>query len=790
MIQLFFKTLFRNLWKNKTYSFLNIFGLAMGIACASLIFLWVENEISFDQQYSKRDRLYRIMENQAYDGSVRTFGSTPAPMGPAMKTEISGIANTCRMDDARFLFSRGDKALYEQGVYADPSVFNMFTIEFVQGNAQTAFRELYSVVITQKMARQFFGSENQAVGKMLRVNNERSYVVSGVIKDVPSNSTLQFDWLAPFEITYKQRIADLAVWGNNSVNTYVELQPGASPDAVNKQLYGYIQTKASGAIARPLLFSMNDWHLRQGFENGKQAGGRIQYIRMFTFIAWIILLIACINFMNLATARSEKRAKEVGVRKVLGAVKSRLITQFIGEALLMSVIAVILSVIIVVLLLPGFNQLVQQQLTAEVFKPVHMAALLVIALVCGLFSGSYPSFYLSSFNPVAIFKGHKVKSSGPEYVRKGLAVLQFSISITLIISTIIIYQQIQHVKNRELGYNRNNLVAIDIHSTTVRNFTAVKQELLNTGVIDNLGLSDYNPLSDGDNGSGFRWQGKDPNKEILMSYRYVNSGLIPTLNLKLKEGRDFKTDSKSDSTNIIITESLAQLLGEGSALGKTMQTDVNETRTLTFTVVGVVKDFVYGDMYGTSDPVIFFCTPSEAKYIYARIKPQADIANALNRIEGVMKNSEPAYPFVYNFVDDQFNQRFKSEALVGKLSGVFASLAIVISCLGLFGLAAYTAERRNREIGIRKVLGASVAGITTLLSKEFIQLVIIAAIIAFPIAWWSMHQWLDGYAYRITINWWVFVAAGLLAILIALLTISFQSIKAALTNPVKTLRAD
>lgn len=790
MAKLFLKTLFRNLWNNKTYSFLNIVGLAIGIACASLIFLWVENEVSFDHQYAKRDRLYRIMENQAYEGSIRTFGSTPALMGPAMKTEISGIANTCRTDDDDFLFNWADKSIYKEGSYVDPSFFSMFNIQFVQGNAQTAFKQLYSVVITQQMAKQFFGDESQAMGKMLKVNNERNYQVTGIVKDVPSNSTLQFDWLVPFEITFKQRIADLSVWGNNSVNTYVELQPGANLDAVNKQLYGYIQTKAPGTIARPLLFPMNDWHLRFNFENGKQSGGRIQYIHMFTFIAWIILLIACINFMNLATARSEKRAKEVGVRKVLGAVKGMLIMQFIGEALLMAILSVILSVVIILLLLPGFNLLVEQQLTAGLSNPLHIIALLVIALVCGLISGSYPSLYLSSFNPVTIFKGHKVKSSGPEYIRKGLAILQFSISITLIISTIIIYQQIQHVKSRQMGYNRDNLMAIDIHPSTVRNFAALKQELLNTRTIENLGLCNYNPLNDGNNGSNFRWKGKDPNKEILLSFRYVSNGFVPTLNLGLKEGRDFKPDGQSDSTSIIVTESLARLLGKGSALGKTMQADVSDKRTLTFTVVGVVKNFVYGDMYGTSDPVIFFNTPSEAHYIYARLKPQANITSALNQIESVMRSSEPAYPFTYRFVDDQFNKRFKSETLVGKLSGVFATLAILISCLGLFGLAAYTAERRNKEIGIRKVLGANILGITALLSKEFLQLVVIAAVIAFPVAWWSMHNWLESYAYRVTINWWVFVVAGLTAMLIALFTISFQSIKAALTNPVKTLRTE
>jgi putative ABC transport system permease protein len=790
MSKIFFKTLFRNLWKNKTYSFLNIFGLAIGIACASLIFLWVEDEVSFDQSNAKYHHLYNILENQAYDGSIRTYHSTPGLMGPAVKAEIPGVANTCRMDFAQSLFKLSDKAIYEPGIFADPSLFSMFSIRFVQGSAQTAFKDLNEVVISQKMARQFFGDESKAVGKTLKADNKQNYIVAGVIEDIPVNSTIRFEWAAPFEVKYKQS-PWMHSWGNNSINTYVELHPGANVDAVNKQLYGFIQKRVPEAIPRPFLHPMKDWRLRSNFEEGKQSGGRIQYVRMFTFIAWIILLIACINFMNLSTARSEKRAKEVGVRKVLGAARHQLTLQFIGEALIMSVLAVATGLVIVSATLPAFNLLVEKQLTTGLTNPLHWLVLVAITLLCGLVAGSYPSLYLSSFNPIKVFKGLNIKNGNTEWIRKGLAVLQFTVSIVLIISTIIIYQQIQHVKNRQIGYEKDNLLSIGVHGNMIQNVEAIKQDLMNTGLVENAGLINHNPLYDGNNGSGLRWQGKDDSRDIIISYRHISKGLIPTLGLKLNEGRDFNSNAKTDSLNVIITKSMAGLMGKGSAIGKTLQSEGDLPNTiLTFTVVGVVNDFIYGDMYSTSDPVVFFCNPPEAQYLFIRHKPGADVASLLTKTEAIAKKYDTDYPFEYKFVDEQFNERFKSEMLVGKLSGVFASLAIIISCLGLFGLATYTAERRTKEIGIRKVLGATVGSITGLLSKDFMQLIFVAAIIAFPIAWWSMHSWLQSYAYRITINWWVFIVATVLAVAIALFTISFQAIKAALVNPVKSLRGE
>jgi putative ABC transport system permease protein len=793
MFKTYFKTTIRNLWKNKGYSFLNIFGLAIGIACAGLIFLWVEDELNWDQFNTKKDNLYRIKENQKYDTYVATFGSTPAPMAPAMQQEIPGVANTCRIIGYNTkLITIGNKSLYAFPNYADASLFSMFSFPFVQGNAGTAFTQLYSMVVTQSTAKKFFGDEKNVIGKTVRVDNKQDYVITGVIKDIPSNSTVQFEWVAPFQVWWNENKNWAQSWGNNDLDTYVELKPGVSAASVNKILYGFIQMREPKSNARPFIWSAHDWHLRDEFDNGVETGGgQIEYVHLFSIIAWIILLIGCINFMNLATARSEKRAREVGVRKVLGAARQNLIFQFIGESIMMAVLSAIIAVVIILLVLPAFNLLAQKNLVLGLADPLHFSALITITLICGLIAGSYPSLYLSSFNPVFVLKGLKLKDSSASLVRKGLVIVQFSVSIILIISTIVIYQQIQYVKSRSLGFNKNNLLEINTNDEFNKNYDLIKQDLLGAGVVQNLALSDYSVLYAGNNTDGLIWDGKPANSKVLVSNRSVSPGFMNVYGLKLLAGRDFVvTDSViSKKINVIITKSFEQLMGKSNAVSKTLHFDGDTSGTV-LNIVGVVNDFVYGDMYGKPDPVLFSCIQnSNASALYVRLK-STDVEAALKKIEAVVKKDNPSYPFTYQFADDQFNKMFFNEQVMSELSRIFATLAIIISCLGLFGLAAFTAERRTKEIGIRKVLGASVAGITTLLSRDFLQLVAISCIVAFPAAWWMMHNWLQSYKYRIGISWWIFIAAGISALLIALITISFQSIKAAVANPVKSLRTE
>lgn len=802
MYRNFFKIAIRNLLKNRTFSLLNIFGLATGITCASLIFLWVEDELTFDQVHEKKENLYAVRINANFGGTLYTLGSTPRPMAAAIKKEIPGIANTARISDEeqRKLFSFSNKSLYAVGRYADPALFDMLSFNFVQGNAKDAFKQLYSLVITEKAALKFFGTAKAVLGKTLRVNNEQDYVITGVVKDFPLNSTLQFEWLAPYDVTIQERIArgdggDEVDWGSFGPFTYVELEANANLTTVNKQLKGFITHKKADQKALSFLFPMSDWRLYSSFENGQQVdSARMKQLRMLSTIAWIILLIACINFMNLATANSQKRSKEVGMRKVLGAGKGKLITQFMGEALLLSGFAMLVAVGLLVLVLPAFNQLMEKELSLNLVNPIHVLGLAAIAGICGLVAGSYPAFYLSSFRPALVLKKLNLKTGGAAMIRRGLVVLQFSASVVFIISTIVVFMQIQHVKNRELGFNKENLIEIDVQQDVSSMLPVIKQDLLQTGVVENVASADHTTIRGGNTDDRFNWQGKEKDNKVSLAVRNVSPEFVATSGMQLIEGKDFMSNSAAENSKVIITESMAKLMGEGSAVGKILQSprDNEEGVFSNMTVVGVISDYVYGDVYGEAPgPVVFFCqTTDRAKLLYIRLRAASKLDEALGKIEAVMKKDNPAFPFEYKFVDDQFNELFKSEAQISKISTLFAILAVFISCLGLFGLAAYTAERRTKEISVRKVLGASISSITSLLSKEFLQLVFISCLVAFPIAWYLMHNWLQTYAYRIEVKGWVFFAAGVMVMLVAVLTVSFQAVRAALANPVENLRGE
>ena len=787
MIKNYFKTTMRSLLKNRGYSFLNITGLAIGIACASLIFLWVQDELTFNHNYQKKDQLYTIYENQTYNGKTSTFHATPGPMAKVLKAEIPGIKNAARTSGfGDELFALGDKVINEKGSYADAEIFSMLQLPFVYGNASGAFKELHSVVINETMSKKFFGDQNP-IGKSLKVNNEQEFTVTGVFKDLPKNSTLQFHWLAPMaNIDHKQPW--MVMWGANWARTYVELEPNASLAAVNKKLSNFIASKTQKTNTTVcFLFGMNDWNLHNNFVDGKMTGGRVQYVKLFSFIAWIILLIACINFMNLATARSEQRAKEVGVRKVMGAGKGKLIGQFIGEALIMSFVAVLVAIGLIYIALPAFNNLVQKEMLVNILEPSHLIYLVSISIVTGLLAGSYPAFYLSSFNPITVLKNIKIKSSsGSGFIRQSLVVIQFTVSIVLIIGTVVIYQQIQHVKSRELGYNKDNLVYVNLQGKQGDQFTAIYNDLMKSGIAVNAALSNDRAIEVGSNTDNYSWDGKDASKNPLISWQNVSSQFISTMGIKMVAGRDFNPQSALDSNYVIINEAFAKQMGKEGRVGGIIRDGGKKA----FQIAGIMKDYLYNDMYGKADPLLIYNHPADTRVLTIRLKNGVNKQDAIVKAGNIVKADSPGYPFDYQFVDNDFDELFKTETLTGSLAGVFAALAVFISCLGLFGLAAYTAERRIKEIGIRKVLGATVAGLTGLLSKDFLKLVCISCIIAFPAAWWAINNWLQSYQYRISIQWWVFAMAGVTALIIALATVSFQAVKAALMNPVKSLRSE
>lgn len=785
MFKNYLKTTFRNLWKTKGYSLLNIGGLAIGIACAALIFLWVEDELTFDHYFSNRDNLYKVKDSQTYDGITYTFDATPGMLAQGIKTEVPGIINTARSTwGDNLLFTLNDKIIYERGNFVDESFLSMFQLHFIKGSAKDAFEQLHSLVISETMAAKFFGTKD-VIGKTLRVDNKQDYTISGVFQDLPKNVSFRFHWLASFKI-YEDQNTWLKHWGSNSVLTYVETQPKADINAINALLFNYVEKKQAGLMAKMSIYPMTRWRMYDNFEDGREVVGRIKYVNLFSLIAWIILFIACINFMNLSTARSEQRAKEVGVRKVLGAGKRKLIGQFIGESIFTSLVATIFAVVIIYLLLPAFNVLVEKQLAVDISRPVHFIVLLTLTLICGLIAGSYPAFFLSSFKPVSVLKGIKFINNGNAgIIRKVLVVTQFTISIILIISTIIIYQQISHIKDRDLGYNKNNLVFMYLQGSMKDHYQVIKNDLLSTGFVQNTALSNNEVLQLGSNTGDYVWEGKDPSKQVLITVEGVSSEYASTMGMQLNEGRDFYPEGKADSTNVIINESLSRIINKKNVVGS-----IISQGSARYTIIGVIKDFVYNNMYGQAAPLILFSNQSNCNVLSIRLKTGAQIPSAISNIETVIKKDNPGYPFDYNFVDKQFEQLFKNETLIGKLAAIFSVLAIFISCLGLFGLAAYTAERRTKEIGIRKVLGSSIIGLVGLLSKDFIKLVAISCLIAFPIAWWIMKDWLDDYAYKIDISWTVFVTSGILALIIALITVSFQAVKAAISNPVKSIRTE
>jgi putative ABC transport system permease protein len=799
---------FRALQKNKVFSFLNIFGLAIGLACAGLIFLWVEDELSWDSNHVNKDRIYVVRVNVTQDAGTWTHSSTPGPLAPSLAS-LPGVAATCRTSEGETpVFRIGDRVVQATGMYAEPSLFGIFTLPFVQGTPRRAFSQLYSLVITESAAKKLFGGGQEVLGKKVRMDDKQDYVVTGVVKDMPQNSSLQFEWLAPFQVYFQND--HWQKWNNFGLTTYVELKPGVDAAVLNGRWlapkYDFTTQKVEADVSSVhiFLFGMKQWRLYEQFDNGKvTGGGRIQYVRLFSMIAWIVLFIACINFMNLATARSEKRSREVGVRKVLGAGKGSLVGQFLGEALFMTLLAAIGAVIIIVSVLPAFNLLVGKDLSPGLDNPVHLGALLMLTLVCGVVAGSYPSLYLSSFQPILVLKGMKVlvvrNLRFSSVFRKGLVVLQFTMSIVLIIGTMIVYQQIQHVKNRDLGFNKDNLVEVPLRANMNRDYASIRQDLIHTGAVENAALADHVTLNSGNNTGGISWAGKSPDSRVTVSQRLVSPEYLATLGMHIQEGRDF---GPADTANpqrffqgqgaapvlhVVISASMERLMGKGSAVGKQLQFSSN-AGPVTMTVVGVIRDYVYGNMYGQAAPVIFYCLKDFTSLMYLRLNPLAPTQQAMAQIEGVLRKDNPGYPFEFSFVDEQFNNKFLSEMLISKLSRVFASLAILISCLGLFGLAAYMAERRIKEVGIRKVLGASPIRITQLLSKDFLRLVLISCLIAFPVAGWIMHSWLLGYAYRIGIRWWVFVVAGVTAMVIALITVGTQALRAAMTNPTRSLR--
>lgn len=791
MVKNYLKIAWRNLLHNKTFSLINIFGLALGMTCSLVIMLWLKDELKRDKFHANDKRLFRVMENQFYSGDISTFPSSPGILAENIVKDVPEIEMASQMLwEEEPLFTVGDKFDKEKGRYVQKDFLRMFSFKLAKGDAATAIARPDAVVLSKRLADKYFKGEDP-IGKIIKIDNKENVIVTGVLEEIPELSSLKFDFLMSYDIWFRKN--DWAKeWDNNGPRCYVMLAANTSVDKVNAKIKNYIKSKKKDSNVELFLQNYGESYLYSNWDNGKQAGGRIQYVKIFSFVAIIILFIACINFMNLATARSLRRAREIGVRKVVGAGKRQLVVQFIGESMLVSFLAILLSLLIVALILPSFNTLTEKHLSLNLADPSFLLIVLGLTVVTGLISGSYPALFMSTLKPIVVLKGFLKFKSGATYFRKGLVVFQFALSIILILGMIVIYRQINYIHNKNLGFAKEDLLYMPLEGPLAKNFMAFKEELLKQPGIKNITSAQSSPLEVGSSTQGVRWPGKDTTKLILFSNNPITYDYVKIMGIELITGRDFDPSFSLDTMNYLVNEAAVRKIGYKDPVGKelTMWGDKG-------TIIGLMKDYHHNSLHVPIEPLILRLFKGswvrEGGYwgnIIIRTE-KGKSKQAIASMEKVFKQFNPGFPFKYYFTDDEIAKNYKAEYTVSKLSRYFAFLAIFISCLGLFGLVTFTAEQRTKEIGIRKVLGASVSGIVKMLSKDFLKLVVLAAVIAFPAAWWMMHKWfLDDFEYRIDIGWWVFVIAGVTALLIALLTISFQSIKAAIANPVKSLRTE
>ncbi len=792
MFKNYFKTAWRNIVRNKAFSVINVMGLALGLTCSLLIMLWVQDERSVDTFHANGKYLYQVYERNYYDGKVDAGYSTQGLLADELKRVVPEIQYASGFEYAappgsQSTFEAGNKIAKMNGMFAGADFFSMFSYQLLQGKATTALSEPSGIAISERMAEYFFGSAEKATGKMIRFENKDELKVTAVFENIPANSSQQFDFLRSWSDFVKENDW-VHNWGNTDPQTFVQLKPGADAAQVESKIKDFIyryKEKDKSFITELALQPYTEKYLHSTFKDGYIDGGRIEYVRLFSIIAVFILLIACINFMNLATARSAKRAKEVGIRKVVGALRSALIIQFVGEAVLITFFSIIIAIILAALLLPAFNGLTGKQLVLPFNEPIFWTIIVGLLVITGFVAGSYPALFLSSLKPVRVLKGSLKFSWREGFFRKALVVFQFTLSIFLIIGTIVVYRQVNYIQTKNLGYDRNNLVYIPIEGDLVKNYDLFKQEATANTAIVNVSKMRNSPTAIFHHTTSIEWPGKDPNLSVSFADGVVGYDFVKTMNLQLQSGRDFSKDFGTDSAGFLLNETAVKKIGFKNAVGKTITWGNHRGR-----VIGVLKDFHFNSMHEAIEPLIMRLDENwNWGTILVRIKA-GKTKEAIADLQKICKELNPKFPFTYQFSDLEYAKLYTSEAVVSKLANIFAFLAIFISCLGLFGLATFTAEQRTKEIGVRKVLGASVPNIISLLSTNFLKPVILAFFIAFPVAWYVMSNWLRSYAYKIDIGWWMFALAGLLTVCIAMLTVSYQSIKAAVANPVKSLRTE
>ena len=785
MFKNYFKIAWRNLFRNKGFSITNILGLTIGITTTIFIFLWVQNELSYDKFQKNYDNIYQVMANRDFDNTIFTDQNMVLPLASSLQKTYPQIKNAVvTTQDEPHTFSYGDKKLTKSGLTVGGDFFDMFSWKFLKGSAADAISDPNSIVLSQSAAKSFFGNTDP-INKILKIDNEGNMRVSAVVADPPGNSSIQFDFIRAFNYSDPEIKNRMNEWTNSSWRLYLQMIPGSNIPTLEKNINALKkQHDPNDKVSTYFTFPMSKWHLNSDFRDGKNVGGMIEYVRLFTLIAIIILLIACVNFMNLSTARSEKRAKEVGVRKVLGSRKKQLILQFFFESMILVLIAFALSIIAVFLLMSPFNSLVDKHLSLDLSQPYIWIGGLTIIIFTGIVAGSYPALYLSSFNPAKVLKGGVLKGKGAVIPRRILVISQFVISILLISATIIVYQQIHHVKQRDLGYNPDNLIMIPTTPDVNKNYAAIKEELMKSGFVNSV-TTTFSPMTEiWWRTQAPHWAGQPANAQLIVTGFSTDVDFAKTIGVKILEGKDF-SGLPSDSSAMMLNKAAVTAMGLKNPIGTKMQFGSRD-----YTVTGIADDMVMESPFTPVVPMIIFYRPENSNILDVRLNPSANLQKALKSMEGIFKTYNPSVPFEYQFADKEFGEKFVTEDLISTLTNIFAGLAIFICCMGLAGLASFTVEKRIREIGIRKVLGSSVQQLLLLISSEFLKLVLIAFVIATPLTYWILNNWLQKYDYRIHISIWLFVAVGFGILLLTLVVVSLNTLKAATANPVKSLRTE
>lgn len=781
MFQNYFKISWRNIVRDKVSSFINIGGLAVGLAITIMLLLWIRDALSYDKFHAQLPQIHQMMFHHQIGGDISTTKSVAGPLAAVLREDVPDLRYVARASYSnQQMIQAGENSFYEKGFYAEPDLFRMLSFQAIEGNAVTALQDPGSVVITERTAKKLFGTGN-ALGKILRHNNVRDLKVGAVIRDIPQNSTFRFDIVLPFKLYEQENSEWINKWDNNSIQTWVALTPSSDVTFVNNKIQEAVKRHTDVGRATFFAYPLADLHLYGSFRNGQASGGLIDGVKVMIIIGVFILLIACVNFMNLATAHSERRAREVGVRKALGAPRKVIIMQFLAEALSMTLLALLLGLLLARIMLPFVNRFPDVHFSFDVFNWPILGALTGLTIITGLIAGSYPAFFLSSFKPVKVLKGMVTNSKGGSLLRKGLVTFQFVISIFLIISIIVIFQQQQHIQNRPMGYDKENLIIIPARGDMSGKFKLFKSEVQQIPGVQSISAGSNNMIRFGGTTDGINWPGKTDDQNFPVTLTWVDYDWTKTAGLKMAAGRDFDPAFGADTSACLLNETAVKRMG--------LKEPVIGTRLEGKTVIGVVEDFVYNQPSSNPRPMLIYLG-SGGSYFFIRLTNDNNWRKTLDLIEKAAKRSNPNYPFELQFMKDEYDKEYRGLRAGAQLTFALGILAIFISCLGLLGLSIFLAQKRTKEIGIRKVFGAGITRIWFSLSKDFIKPVLLAFALAAPLAAFVMQQLLMDAEYRIELSWWMFALSGLLAIFIALITVSFQGVKAAMTNPVKSLRME